>query len=238
MMQRMRAAFMSAEGDDRFAADLDLNADGRIDLKDLAALRHQQQPERPAKPVQPGNQVTRPAEETSMIDRMRAAFMSVEGDDRFAADLDLHADGRIDLKDLAALRDQQRPASNEDMLQRMRASFLLAAGDDGFDASVDLNRDGRVDLADIVALRSRMDATTPVPPAEPAAGKPAVEQASDAATSVHNLHADHPDMMQSIRGSFMTRLGDDAYSAVADLNADGAVDLLDLAEWRSRNHEA
>ena len=173
MLDRMRAAFLVKEGDPRFDAALDLNADGRIDFKDVGILREQQRPVGPE----------------AMLKRMQESFLLRKGDEGFNAAVDLNRDGMINFKDLGILRakmdgvaSQTRPpepaapaavqpesvtvtsapvsGTRDDpepgqLLKSIRSAFLSTEGDSSFNTAADLNSDGRIDFFDLAELKAR-----------------------------------------------------------------------------------
>lgn len=217
MMDRMKAAFFTSEGDKRFDASVDLNRDGKVNNADLAAMRHQ----------------TSPADKLSVMDRMKAAFFTGEGDEGFDASVDLNADGRINAADLAVLHKQDRPEGPGDMLQHMRSAFFSQAGDEGFDAGMDLNSDGAINLADLAMLHAKLEGGVnrqPAGPLTPAAPEPVVEQNPAAVNPVID---DQGATLDAMRSAFFSSSGDAAYTAAADVNGDGRINFADLAQLRS-----
>ena len=119
MADRMRDAFFATKGDAGFDAALDLNNDGRINFADLQALRDSAADKpTPIGPAQPDDQGVSlnspaplvpdeaPADTESLVDSVRAAFFADRDDASFDARADINEDGRVDFRDLAALRER------------------------------------------------------------------------------------------------------------------------------------
>lgn len=119
MAKRMQDAFFATKGDAGFDPALDMNNDGRINFADLQALRESAAdkpgPVRPTEPVLDDEDTSLSAPRDvpdqvpvndSLVDSVRAAFFANKHDASFNARADINEDGRVDFRDLAALRER------------------------------------------------------------------------------------------------------------------------------------
>lgn len=157
MLDRFRAAMFTSSDHERFDVGLDLNNDGVINFADLKAFKNaQSEPQSVAPPTDSESPVV--PDPVDVVERMRAAFFSVTGDDHFDPGSDLNGDGQVNYADLAILRagdDAVEPDSTPDMLAQMRDAFFTQRGDDGYESALDLNNDGSINYADLAALRDQ-----------------------------------------------------------------------------------
>ena len=176
----------------------------------------------------------KPAADISLLERIRASLLSVEGDDRFDTTADLNSDGIINLSDLKMLRDQMsHPEPSR--LERMRESFLSRTGEANFDSEMDLNSDGVINLNDLALLRSELtEQEETLEPAPPAAEPPAVMTVMDPAEP-NRPRSDNELLLDRMRAALYTGIGDDSFDSAVDLNGVGLVNLTDLAHLRSRS---
>ncbi len=179
---------------------------------------------------------TRPVEEGSFLDRMKASFFTSKGDARYDAALDLNSDGTINHGDLAVLAEQSEQAPGpKSILERVESAFFTRAGEANFDASADVNGDGAVNFADLAMVREKMESgdsrpTRPIAPAED-------ESVAAPEQPRVNPGQEREDLLQRVRNAFFTGSGNESFDAGADLNGDGRVNFADLAELRERDQQ-
>lgn len=104
----------------------------------------------------------------------------------------------------------------ERVMNELRASFFAVKGEANYNEKVDLNHDGVVNPLDLALAREKiLGGAQPDPTVDP-------------------VDSDSPSMLESIRAAFFSRKGDSSYSAAADLNGDGVVNVQDLGLARAR----
>ncbi|NND60618.1 MAG: hypothetical protein HKN49_10150 [Gammaproteobacteria bacterium] len=119
IVNEIRDAFFATQGDEGYDPALDLNDDGRINFADLAALRRGDDVEvdddndaddddddiaSVISAPQPAPDEADTDNRVNRFEAIRDAFFSQAGDESFNAMADLTGDGRVDFRDLAALR--------------------------------------------------------------------------------------------------------------------------------------
>lgn len=140
VMQALRSAFGSVEGDKNWNAEVDFDKDGEITVGDFSLY----------------SESLRKAKPADEFELLRRAFGSVKGEDRYDENLDLDKNGEIDIGDFALLSERK---ANEDRKAKDLAAFRAAYGatekDKHWNAAYDLDGNGEIDIGDYSLLSAK-----------------------------------------------------------------------------------
>lgn len=209
-MDGLRGAFYSKDGDDRYDARFDFNADGVINAGDLGMLREKLAMNGPVRDPQPPAAEPQPAPPT--LQELRDAFYTRSGDDNFNAAADLNSDGVVNAQDLALYRDSMSTPVTPPQVQAVQPDIGAAA-----------------------QPTQPVPPTIVADPAAPANVKggdaDATEPVVDAAATTQT--ASHRDnILAQLRAAFFSTRGDDRFDGALDVNGDGRINVGDFVAAR------
>ncbi len=260
IMQGMRDAFFTRSGEDGFDAELDLNQDGVINVRDLAIVR-----QKLASAGVPVTDVSDPVPDTSAataqvmsapqtdtestaaggtLDALKAAFYTREGEDGFNAAVDFNNDGVINAVDLGLAR------RGEAETTQPVPPTVTSAGDDSPNPVKETLNDLRaafhtrvgedgynaaVDFNNdgIVNVRDLAMAR-----AGSVSGAADVTQPVAPQTVESESFGDRArTLIQQLREAFYSSRGESRFSASLDANGDGRINVADMMGLRNRLNE-
>lgn len=202
------AAWGSSPGEERFAAEFDLNNDGRINASDLAALLGSFKPTE-SSPSSNGED-SPPA---LSLEGLRSAWGTQLGESGFDPNYDFNNDGIINSSDLAEYlggqfgqTESNDPASD---VAGLLAAFGAKKGEEGFDSAYDHDGDGRISSADLAQILG--------------------DRGAEAADALRQ------NQLQRLLEAFGASDGDSGFEGEFDFDGDGRISSADLAEFLGRS---